>query len=90
MLVSTGCRWQPFEFWIEDGFATRSSAVHYHPNDFTKPSSPAGPTSAPTNQQRRDALADVIDSYNQTRPHSELGGQPPMTILVNHLCGKDT
>lgn len=43
-----------------------------------------------TNQQRRDALADFIDSYNQTRPHSELGGKPPMTILVNHLCGKDT
>lgn len=43
-----------------------------------------------TNQQRRDALADFIDSYNQHRPHSELGGQPPMTILVNHLCGKDT
>jgi len=41
------------------------------------------------NQQRRDALPDFIDSYNQTRPHSELGGQPPMTILVNHLCGKD-
>jgi transposase InsO family protein len=43
-----------------------------------------------TNQQRRDALADFINSYNQTRPHSELGGQPPMTILVNHLCRKDS
>lgn len=43
-----------------------------------------------TNQERRDALADFISSYNRTRPHSELGGQPPMTILVNHLCGKDT
>jgi transposase InsO family protein len=43
-----------------------------------------------TNQQRRDALTHFIDSYNQTRPHSELGGKPPMTILVNHLCGKDT
>ena len=42
-----------------------------------------------TNQERRDALADFLSSYNQTRPHSELGGQPPMTILVNHLCGKD-
>ena len=43
-----------------------------------------------TNQERRDALADFISSYNRTRPHSELGGQPPMTILVNHLCGKDS
>ena len=43
-----------------------------------------------TNQQRRDALAEFIDSYNQMRPHSELGGKPPMAILVNHLCGKDT
>ena len=43
-----------------------------------------------TNQERRDALADFISSYNRTRPHSELGGQPPMTIPVNHLCGKDS
>ena len=42
-----------------------------------------------TNQQRRDALADFLNKYNHTRPHSELGGQPPMTVLVNHLCGKD-
>jgi transposase InsO family protein len=42
------------------------------------------------NQQRRNALADFLDSYNRTRPHSELGGLPPMTILVNHLCGKDS
>lgn len=42
------------------------------------------------NQHRRDALATFIDTYNQTRPHSELSGQSPMTILVNHLCGKDT
>jgi transposase InsO family protein len=43
-----------------------------------------------TNQQRRQALTEYLNSYNQTRPHSELGGQSPMTILVNHLCGKDT
>jgi len=43
-----------------------------------------------TNAERRTALAGFIDSYNRTRPHSELGGQSPMTILVNHLCGKDT
>lgn len=43
-----------------------------------------------TNQERRDALADFLQKYNHTRPHSELGGRPPMTVLVNHLCGKDT
>ena len=43
-----------------------------------------------TNQQRRDALTGFLKAYNRTRPHSELGGQPPMTVLVNHLCGKDT
>ena len=42
-----------------------------------------------TNQERRDALPEFIDKYNRTRPHSELSGRPPMTILVNHLCGKD-
>ena len=43
-----------------------------------------------TNRQRRHALTGFLEGYNQTRPHSELGGQPPMTVLVNHLCGKDT
>lgn len=43
-----------------------------------------------TNQQRRDALPGYIHSYNQTRPHSELGGQSPMTILVNNVPRKDT
>lgn len=43
-----------------------------------------------TNQQRRDALAQWITTYNQERPHSELGGQSPITVLINHLCGKDT
>ncbi len=43
-----------------------------------------------TNQERRDALTDYLDTYNRRRPHSELGGNPPMTVLVNHLCGKDT
>ena len=42
------------------------------------------------NQHRRQALAGFLDTYNRTRPHSELGGQPPMTVLVNHLCGKDS
>ena len=43
-----------------------------------------------TNQDRRDALTGFLHTYNHHRPHSELGGQPPMTVLVNHLCGKDT
>lgn len=43
-----------------------------------------------TNQNRRDALTDFLDSYNQRRPHSALAGLPPITVLVNHLCGKDT
>ncbi len=43
-----------------------------------------------SNPERRDALPDFLETYNQTRPHSELAGQSPMTVLVNHLCGKDT
>jgi transposase InsO family protein len=43
-----------------------------------------------SNQQRRDALTDFLDLYNHRRPHSELDGNPPMVILDNHLCGKDT
>jgi transposase InsO family protein len=43
-----------------------------------------------SNQERRDALAGFLDKYNHHRPHSELKDQPPMTVLVNHLCGKDT
>jgi transposase InsO family protein len=42
-----------------------------------------------TNQERRDALSQFLTTYNQTRPHSELEGRSPMTVLVNHLCGKD-
>ena len=43
-----------------------------------------------TNHQRRQALTPYLDKYNRSRPHSALGGQPPMTVLINHLCGKDT
>ena len=42
------------------------------------------------NDKRRQTLTEFIDTYNQTRPHSELGRQSPITVLVNHLCGKDT
>jgi len=43
-----------------------------------------------SNQQRRDSLTDFLDLYNHRRPHSALDGNPPMVILDNHLCGKDT
>lgn len=43
-----------------------------------------------SNQDRRQALPDFLHTYNHERPHSELDGQPPMTVLVNHLCGKDS
>ena len=43
-----------------------------------------------TNQQRRQALTRFLRTYNHRRPHSSLGGQPPITRLVTHLCGKDT
>ena len=43
-----------------------------------------------TNQQRRPAHTTVIDTYNHHRSHSELGGQPPITKLVNPLCEKDS
>ena len=43
-----------------------------------------------TNQQRRQALNTFLDFYNHHRPHSSLKGQPPITRLVTHLCGKDT
>ncbi len=42
-----------------------------------------------TNQQRRQALHRFLRIYNHHRPHSSLGDQPPITRLVNHLCGKD-
>ena len=42
-----------------------------------------------TNQQRRQALPGFLHTYNHHRPHSSLGGQPPITRLVTHLCGKD-
>lgn len=43
-----------------------------------------------SNDERRHALTEFLDTYNHQRPHSELAGQTPMTVLVNHLCGKDT
>ena len=42
-----------------------------------------------TNQDRRLALTDFLHHYNHQRPHSALGNQPPITRIVNHLCGND-
>lgn len=43
-----------------------------------------------SNQDRRHALPHFLHAYNHQRPHSALDDQPPMTVLVNHLCGKDS
>ena len=43
-----------------------------------------------TNDARRLALTDFLHHYNHHRPHSSLDGQPPITRVVNHLCGKDS
>ncbi len=34
-------------------------------------------------QERRDALADWIHQYNQHRPHTACGNQPPFSRLTN-------
>jgi len=39
------------------------------------------------NDERLGALQDWVQFYNQRRPHTALGGQPPMAILVNNVCG---
>jgi transposase InsO family protein len=36
-----------------------------------------------TDQQRRDALPGWLHFYNHHRPHSAIGGQPPITRLTN-------
>jgi transposase InsO family protein len=38
---------------------------------------------------RRQALPYWIDHYNRQRPHSSLGGRPPIS-RVHNLCGQDT
>jgi len=40
-----------------------------------------------TNQERLDALPNWVEFYNQRRPHTALGGEPPMAALVNNVCG---
>ena len=40
-----------------------------------------------TNQARLAALPAWLDFYNRKRPHGSLGGQAPMTVLVNNVSG---
>ena len=43
----------------------------------------------PTSQHRTRALPGFIRWYNHRRPHSSLGGRPPIS-RVSHLCGQYT
>ena len=43
-----------------------------------------------TNQERLDCLQQWVESYNHRRPHTALGGRPPMAALVNNVCGNYT
>jgi transposase InsO family protein len=43
-----------------------------------------------TNQDRLDCLSDWVQFYNRRRPHTALGGQPPMAMLVNNVRGNYT
>jgi len=44
----------------------------------------------PNNARRLAALPRWVRFYNLRRPHSELGNQPPMTVLVNKVRGNYT
>ncbi len=54
-------------------------------NASTAPWPTAGPTRSSTHSEnaRRAALAGWLHQYNHHRPHSALGGQPPITRLDN-------
>lgn len=40
-----------------------------------------------SNKERLGALKRWVAFYNQRRPHTALGGQPPMAVLVNNVRG---
>ena len=42
-----------------------------------------------SSQHRAAALAHWLEHYNQRRPHSSLGGRPPIS-RVHNVCGQDT
>ena len=42
-----------------------------------------------SHSERNKALPHWLDHYNRTRPHSSLGGQPPIS-RVHNLCGQDS
>ena len=41
----------------------------------------------PNNAERLRALPRWVRFYNQRRPHSELGNQPPWMVFVNKVRG---
>ena len=42
-----------------------------------------------SHRDRNEALPYWLDHYNQRRPHSSLGGRPPLS-RVHNLCGQDS
>jgi len=42
-----------------------------------------------SNQARLTTLPGWVDAYNRGRPHAGLGGQTPMSVLVNKVDGND-
>jgi transposase InsO family protein len=43
-----------------------------------------------SNEERRRALPRWLGSYNHRRPHTALGGLPPMVVLANKVGGNDS
>ena len=43
-----------------------------------------------SNQERLATLPGWVDAYNRRRPHAELDGQTPLSVLVNKVSGNDT
>jgi transposase InsO family protein len=43
-----------------------------------------------SNEQRLGALRRWVEFYNRRRPHTALGGRPPMAVLVDNVNGNDS